>query len=353
MGQTDDYKNYKALSQSSLKQLEYDTKSFYTYEERWLRGELSYKPEFRTTESMKLGEVVDCLLTTPNLFESSFTIITKAPTGQMLEFADEYIRLEKEATSNYTIEVPKETIQQLADSAYNYVGFKRDSLPKVLDRFTKEALIYYNTHRNAGNKTVLTSEMYAHAQVLVNCVKGDIHAGKYFKELPPIYEVFEQYAVYDEYFDSESDGELSVKLKGLLDRVIVNHQDKTVQGIDLKTTSEDFFPNAIVNYRYDLQGAFYNYLLSRVEAFNGYTILPFLFIAVNTKTAKVGVWKLSDSDVQVGMYGGKSYTGRYVKGFKQLLDDYFWHNINDYWECSRELHDNGGKRVTNCFIPNE
>lgn len=348
MGQSSEYKSIKALSQSSLKQLEYDPKSFYTFEERWLTGELQNKPEFKPTESMKLGEVVDCLLLTPELFESNFLVNNSIPpTGQMLEFVDQYTFLEKEASSNYTIELSKESIQQLAQTAYEYVGFKRDSLSKVLDRFKDEALEYYNMSRIL-DKTVVNSKMYKLALDLVSLIKEHEYAKKIIN-LPSDCEGHNQLIVRGQWHSGDG---VIVHLKGLLDRVIIDHTAKEIVPIDLKTTSEDYFPNSIISYRYDLQAAFYSHLLAQWmigKPWSTYRLMPFVFLTVNTVNPKVAMWQLSARDLSTGKFGGETHYGREVKGFSNLLHDYAWHKSNNKWDYPRDIYQGNGLRETNCF----
>lgn len=339
------YKEAKALSQSSLKLLDYDPKSFYYNEERWLKGEIASKPEFKVTESMKLGEVVDCLLLTPLAFDSNFIINTAvSPSGQMLTFADEYIRLESIATEGYTKTIEKEIVQQIAQSAYESAGFKRDSFAKVLDRFKEEALPYYNVFRKGAGKTVITAEMYKHAQELIKALKEDQYIKHYLCESTVGQTVYNQMELYHNFGGTP--------LKGLLDRVIIDHDKKTVQAIDLKTTSEDFFPSSIISYRYDMQAAFYTFLLQQWcqdNRITNYIMLPFLFITVNTISSKAVTWQLSNNDLYVGEWGGKTYYGKEVKGWRQLLDAYRWHKANS-WDYPRDVLENEGKRITNCFV---
>ncbi len=344
------YKQTKALSQSSLKLLDYDPKSFYYNEERWLKGEIANKPEFDATPAMRLGEVVDCLALTPKDFDSIFVVNTAlSPSGQMLTFTDEYIKLEKIASENYTKTLEKETVQQIAQSAYDYAGFKRDSFTKVLDRFKDEGLAYYNTHRKAKDKIIITAELYKQAQELTKALKDDKYANDYmaYSEYP-WQEILNQHEIYMEL----SLNDTIIPLKALLDRVVIDHDKKTIQPIDLKTTSEDFFPSSIVSYRYDMQAAFYTWSLqlSKLKtSYRDYVVLPFLFITVNTVNSKVIVWELSDDDMYVGKHGGQTHTGRVVKGFLTLIEDYTWYKNNN-WDYPKDVQEQEGKRITNCFV---
>lgn len=85
-----------------------------------------------------------------------------------------------------------------------------------------------------------------------------------------------------------------VDMKMMADLIVVNHTEKTVQLVDLKTSSEPayLFVNNFLKYRYDIQAAVYTDVLRKVldetDGYDEYSILPFLF-AVVSKTDEVPV----------------------------------------------------------------
>lgn len=352
MGQLQAYKDAKALSQSSLKLLEYDPKSFYFNVERWLTGEIAEQPEQKITESMKLGSVLDCLITTPDRFDEEYVVNpADSPTGQMLKFVDEYVRIEKLATLDYTTQLSDEQIRKAAEQAYREAGFKRDKLDTVLERFQKEGLAYYNAQRRSKGKIVITAEMYAHAKALQQKLESDLYTASYLGKKPSdqtdvLYQV--------ELYDTLAAGWPSVQIpcKGLIDILLINHVYRTVVPIDLKTTSDDNFQSAIVSYRYDLQGAFYTDLLHNwlpKSKYKDYEVAPFKFVVANTVNNKVSVWELTPSDTDVGKYGGWTHYGRRVSGYTSLLAAYAYHKQHNKWDYTHEVYMNNGLNRTNCF----
>ena len=85
-----------------------------------------------------------------------------------------------------------------------------------------------------------------------------------------------------------------VKVKIMLDLLIVDHKNKTLQPVDLKTSSVPGFEFSknFLQFRYDLQASMYTDVLadviSKTEEYKDYTILPFLFTDIS-RTDKVPV----------------------------------------------------------------
>jgi ATP-dependent exoDNAse (exonuclease V) beta subunit len=89
--------------------------------------------------------------------------------------------------------------------------------------------------------------------------------------------------------------ELGMTLKGRLDRMVVDTTLGAVNIYDLKTTQcahPKEFAKSVVNFRYDLQAAFYAYLATK--CFPGYKV-NFYFVALERKSPHgIGVFHASD-----------------------------------------------------------
>ena len=111
-----------------------------------------------------------------------------------------------------------------------------------------------------------------------------------------------------------------VRVKAMFDVLVVNHKDKTIQPIDIKTSSFAGydFANSFVKMRYDLQAELYSYLLEEVigdtEEYKDYTILPFVFACIS-RVDKVPVTYMYDPSEKLSF---KDYT---YKGWLDLLDE--------------------------------
>ena len=108
----------------------------------------------------------------------------------------------------------------------------------------------------------------------------------------------------------EEVGEIEVRI--MPDLLVVNHIDKTVQPVDLKTSSVpayDFAKNFLM-FRYDIQAALYVEVLRKImdsdEDYKDYTILPFLFTDIS-RSDKVPVTFVYDSQDE-SQINGLSFT---------------------------------------------
>lgn len=79
----------------------------------------------------------------------------------------------------------------------------------------------------------------------------------------------------------------TVKVKCMFDLLVVNHKVKTIQPVDLKTSSMPAydFPEHFVKMRYDIQGDEYSdvlrIILDGIPEYQDYVILPYLFTDVS------------------------------------------------------------------------
>jgi len=236
------------------------------------------------------------------------------------------------------------------------VGFKRDKLETVIQRFQTEGLVYYNALRSG--KKVVMQEVKEKAERLVKQLEEDEYTGPIVKQrsIHPFdreftgehIEVFDQLAIY-----WEEDG---IKYKALLDKVIVNHTKKTIQPYDIKTTSSSDFREAFSQYRYDLQGAFYTdalYHWMDQMGWKDYTVKAFTFIVVftNDKGIAPQLWKMGSSDYRSGRDGIRKVVnfGWHVKGYRSLIYDLQWHIKENKWKYPRSVYLQNGVRELNCY----
>jgi hypothetical protein len=125
-----------------------------------------------------------------------------------------------------------------------------------------------------------------------------------------------------------------VKVRIMPDLLVVNHKDKTVLPVDLKTSSMpayDFAQN-FIKYRYDLQAELYSDVLRKVmdrTEYKDYQLLPYLFTDVS-RTDKVPVtYEFDPSNGFSYTKGDRTYQ---YKGWKDLLVE-----ILDYEESQAKV----------------
>jgi hypothetical protein len=118
-----------------------------------------------------------------------------------------------------------------------------------------------------------------------------------------------QFPIYFEY--------MGVQFKALLDILEVDHKNKTLRPLDLKTLGGTTisFPSSLRKLRYDFQGAFYCLATSQFKRqvlnFNNYRVLKPEFIVETTKLGQQGIpliYELSDSLMDIALFGRKLYS---------------------------------------------
>lgn len=123
-----------------------------------------------------------------------------------------------------------------------------------------------------------------------------------------------------------------VKVKCMFDLLIVDHKNRTIQPVYLKTSSMPAydFPEHFVKMRYDIQAQLYTHVLQKVIAqdyeLNEYTILPFLFTDIS-RTDKVPV--TYEIDLSGGFSFSKGDKVYQYKSWEELLAEILVYEAND------------------------
>ena len=217
-----------------------------------------------------------------------------------------------------------------------------------------EAWEYWEDLKSAEGKTVLSSEENDLISQIVMSIRTSPNTSKYFQTSKDI-EVLYQLAIYFPY--------QGVDCKALLDMVVINHKEKTIQPIDIKTMGDQsiYFPKSLRQRRYDIQAAFYTealyYFKERDEPnWKDYKILPFKFIVESTvNPGNPLIFTCSDELLKIGREGRVDEYVRIfnvfdhrheklpeIKGFQQLIEDYKWYMENDF-EKNRKIVESQGE----------
>ena len=108
-----------------------------------------------------------------------------------------------------------------------------------------EAWEYWEDLKSAEGKTVLSSEENDLISQIVMSIRTSPNTSKYFQTNKDV-EVLYQLAIY---FPCQE-----VDCKALLDMVVINHKEKTIQPIDIKTMGDQsiYFPKSLRQRRYDI-----------------------------------------------------------------------------------------------------
>jgi hypothetical protein len=324
-------------SSSSLKEFSMDRKKYYR---KYVLGE---SVEDKDTQAATTGRVVETLLLEPEEFDNRFYMSScaAAPTGLMLSFVESLYKFTKECTDdngNVT-----RTFEDISKDAYVESGFKI-KYDAVISKFIgSDAEIFYNEIRKVRsmNLTVVTAEDVSNAEKIVE----ELRNNPVTKDVVNLvsssrYSVFNQLQV-EGY---EIDGH---QFKSMMDKVVVDHDAKTIQVYDLKCTwsVENFLEEYYLYRRAYIQAYLYNqaaYKFRDDTELSTYDVLPPKFIVCDsTNYYNPLIYTLSDKDLE-NAYNGFTYKNREYKGVSELIKDLKWALENNVWNISRENSINNG-----------
>lgn len=207
----------------------------------------------------------------------------------------------------------------------------------------------------AKDKTVISEDEYSHACKLVKSLKYNETANNLIFTNLPSFNQLEIYTVYNGY-----------PIKGKLDKLIFDLDNKKITIVDYKTTSSEGlhnFKNTVKKYGYHIQDSFYTKLIENcknnpfivsnekarnlfLELYDSEYTIEFIFVVQYTKFPyHVNCVKLSDRDFQNGLlawtHGLDSIINSYKTGIWKSLNK----NDNGVYEldCGTELYDIGGE----------
>jgi len=120
-------------------------------------------------------------------------------------------------------------------------------------------------------------------------------------------------------------GRVEMKCKGLLDGIIINHETKTIQPFDLKTTGRSVysFPGDILWKGYYLQASSYHTAVDKLQKGEAVTTSEVSFpkdyaladtfdfvVAEKTKSNPARIFPLTPEQLEKGLYGFEDKTGK-------------------------------------------
>ena len=331
---------YRAIqmdSSSSLKEFSVNRKK---YHKKYILNE---RVEEEDSKASVTGRVVETLLLEPEQFDSRFymSVCLSAPTGMMLDFV--------EALCKHTLAATDEdgnvsrTFEEMAKDAYVDSGYKI-KFEAVISKFQgSDAEIYYNELRTVRSKglTVVTAEDVTNAEKVVNELKTNFVTADVVNLIGSArYDVSNQLQV-EGY---SVDGHL---FKSMMDKVIIDHNERTIQVYDLKCTwsVENFYEEYYLYRRAYIQAYLYykaaHSLTLDGELF-GYNVLyPKFIVCDSTNYMNPLIFTLNDEAMD-DAYNGFEHKGRTYPGVKQLIEDLKWAIENDTWNISRDNYLNNG-----------
>jgi hypothetical protein len=191
------------------------------------------------------------------------------------------------------------------------------------------------------NLTVVTTEDVTNAEKIVEELRNNPVTKDVVNLVSsPRYTIYNQLQVED----YEIDGH---KFKSMMDKVIVDHEEKKIQVYDLKCTwsVENFLEEYYLYRRAYIQAYLYFWAATKFmkdSELEGYTVFPPRFIVCDsTNYYNPLIYTLVWEDLQ-DAYEGFTHKNREYKGVKEIIEDLKWALENNIWNISRENSINNG-----------
>ena len=178
---------------------------------------------------------------------------------------------------------------------------------------------------------------------LLKTIKKNLEEHKKANELlynfPNTFEVHNEFHINWEYPNAFEDKELSCK--SLLDRVMIDHENKKIILIDLKTTSDIYnFQHSVEEFDYYRQLTYYwtalawyfkNELFLDIDEYEGETYI----IAIQSYDGnEVRVFKIDEAELS-----------NKLKVIDNAIKRIAWHKNNNLWEHTKEYYEGNGSEV--------
>ena len=331
---------YRAIyldSSSSLKDFSTDRRK---YHKKYILNEVV---EDEDSKAATMGRMVETLLMEPHLFDERFYVSTclATPTNLMLEFVEALYRHTVEATSEEgTI---TRSFEDMCRDAHAESGFKI-KLDAVLTKFIgSDAEVYYKEIREVRPKhlTVVAAQEIANAEKIVVELKTNPTTAEIVNLIDDV-----QYSVHNQ-LQVEGYEVFGHMFKSMMDKVIVDHNAKTVQVYDLKCTwsVENFYSEYYLYRRAYIQGFLYHKAAESWASEMGYgdyeILLPRFIVCDSTNYSNPLVYAMTQDSMNNAL-DGFEYKGREYPGVAQLIGDLKWALDNDVWNISRENYLSNG-----------
>ena len=257
----DFYKKKFYYSYSSLNKLIWNPQVFYQMYVLGLKEE-------KLEQHLLQGKLIHLLLLEPQMFNEEFMVTPgKLPTDSLRQVVDRVFRHYQELARNgddrtELVQFDGAILDVMRDMNY-FQNLKTDQqrLDKVI---TPETISYWQFLQTKGNKTLVDPDTVKFCQDAVEIIKTNDQVcnliGSNITDFDNKEVINEQYMQID--LPNQVYG-----LKGIIDNLVIDHDNRIIFINDIKTTSKDLkdFPESIEYYSYWLQAVIYIIMIGHVH----------------------------------------------------------------------------------------
>lgn len=290
----EEYRADPALSYSTLAR--YEREGFNNLDKLFDRIE---------TPSLTFGSAVDSIITGgQEEFDERFMV------AEFPSIPDSIVKIIKSLYKQYAgtyrslLNIPDNSIIRETEDQNYQMNWKPETRAKVI---REKGTDYYNLLFVAGDRCIIDTQTYQDVVNAVRVLKEGSSTKLYFADDNPFEPDIER--LYQLKFKGEFDG---ITYRNMADLIIVNHKEKWVKPVDLKTSSHtewDFY-KSFVDWRYDIQARLYWAIIrqnmDKDEYFKDFKLLDYDFIVVNKRTLTPLVWNCPFTRAQGTLKFGKN-----------------------------------------------
>ena len=333
-----DYRDVNMDSSSSVKEFSLDRKKY--YRKYILKDNITDKD----TQAIMMGHLVETLLWEPHLFDDKFYMSScvSVPTGLMLAFVEAMYTHTKAATNEDG--VVESTFEELAQLAYEDSGFKI-KFDAVVSKFAdSDAMVYFEeicTVRSNNLQVVDSNDVNNAEKIVAELQSNPITANIVNQVTNHRFTVLDQHKVVGY-------NVLEHNAKSMMDRVIIDHQEKTIQVYDLKCTwsVENFYREYYLFRRTYIQAHFYfracTHLRDNDPDLKNYVVeYPKFIVCDSINYFSPLIYTLDRGDMEDAL-SGFTYKSRIYPGVSEILDNLKWAKDHDCWNISKTAAEAGG-----------
>lgn len=254
------------------------------------------------TPSLTFGSAVDALITGgQEEFDKNFFVAEFPPLTESVEKIVKVLFSEFCVTHPSLASIPDVEIIGRTEALKYQLNWKPETRAKVIKEQGSE---YYSLLQAAGDRKVVSTAFKEDVDHCVMALRVSDATAKYFNPFNNTYEKHYQLK-----FKAILNG---VDYRCMADLLAVDHKNKIIYPIDLKTSSHaewDFF-DSFVQWNYQIQARLYWRIiranLDLDETFKDYELADYKFIVVNRKTLTPLVWRFDSTKALGTLYFGEN-----------------------------------------------
>ena len=320
-----DYHNIKKVSNSSLSWLQISAKYF---NEKFNEGiDDEFEPSY-----FKKGRSIHEYILEPKEFDKHYIFLEyETPKSkQQKDFCESFARQRKDLKNDKLIRAYKK--------AYN----TKETDSKILDKAKQLEKTFKGYIKYIKIKPLYAEILSESMMLKLNEVRKEVLVHKKAKELFHN-ELHNTFGNTDKLFiqnelQIEWEHPLGVECKSMLDRVVIDHEKKLIQLIDIKTTSKlNKFKESFDEYQYYRQMTFYWmalqwYFEKKLQLkMDDYEKETYIVAISTSKLTEIKVFKIKDKQLTDGF-----------SEIDKLMIDLSWHFKNNKWDYSRSYYEGEG-----------